>query len=201
MDTLIDDLTRKIRELEAQMDAHIAQRRAELRVGMERGRVVFEQEVLRRHRELKTALLSDVWNANLLVIVTAPVIYAMIVPMVLLDLFVTVYQMICFPVYGIPKVKRADYFVFDRHHLAYLNAIEKLNCAFCSYANCLIAYVREIAARTEQYWCPIKHARRVIGSHARYAAFDDYGDAEGYQKRTAELRDQLSKQKDDGATA
>jgi hypothetical protein len=201
MDTLIDDLTRKIRELEAQMDAHIAQRRADLRIGMERGRVVFEQEVLRRHRELKTALLSYIWNANLLVIVTAPVIYAMILPLVLLDLFVTVYQMICFPVYGIPKVRRADYFVFDRHHLAYLNAIEKLNCAFCSYANCLIAYVREIAARTEQYWCPIKHARRVIGSHARYAAFDDYGDAEGYQKRAAELRDQLSKEKDDGATA
>ncbi|MFZ5692101.1 MAG: hypothetical protein ACOY5F_12685 [Pseudomonadota bacterium] len=53
MDNLIDDLTWKMRELEAQMDAHIAQRRAELRVGMERGRVVFEEEVLRRHREQK----------------------------------------------------------------------------------------------------------------------------------------------------
>jgi hypothetical protein len=200
MDSLIDDLTRKIRDLEAQMDAHIAQRRADLRVGMERGRVVFEQEVLRRHRELKTALLSYIWNANLLVIVTAPVIYAMILPLVLLDLFVTIYQMICFPVYGIPKVKRADYFVFDRHHLAYLNAIEKLNCAFCSYANCLIAYVREIAARTEQYWCPIKHARRVIGLHPRYMKFDDYGDAEGFHKHAADLRDALSKEKDDGAT-
>lgn len=194
MDNLIDNLTRKMRELEAQMDAHIAQRRAELRVGMERGRVVFEEEVLRRHRELKTALLSYIWNANLLVIITAPVIYAMIVPLLLLDLFVSVYQMVCFPVYGIPKVRRADYFVFDRHHLAYLNALEKLNCAYCSYANCLIAYVREIAARTEQYWCPIKHARRVIGTHARYAAFDDYGDAEGYHKRLAELRQDLSKE-------
>jgi hypothetical protein len=195
MDTLVDDLTRKIRELEAQMDAHIARRRAELRIGMERGLIVFEEEVLRRHRELKTALLSYIWNANLLVIVTAPVIYAMIVPLVLLDLFVSVYQTICFPVYGIPKVRRADYFVFDRHHLAYLNALEKLNCAYCSYANGLIAYVREIAARTEQYWCPIKHARRVIGSHARYAKFDDYGDAEGYQNRAAELRDELASEK------
>jgi hypothetical protein len=194
MDNLIDDLTRKMRELEAQMDAHIAQRRAELRVGMERGRVVFEEEVLRRHRELKTALLSYIWNANLLVIVTAPVIYAMIVPLVLLDLFVSVYQAVCFPVYGIPRVRRADYFVFDRHHLAYLNALEKLNCAYCSYANCLIAYVREIAARTEQYWCPIKHARRVIGTHARYASFDDYGNAEGYQQRLIELRKDLSKE-------
>jgi hypothetical protein len=46
----------------------------------------------------------------------------------------------------------------------------------------LIGYVREIASRTEQYWCPIKHARRVIGTHSRYALFEDYGDAEGYRK-------------------
>ena len=98
-----------------------------------------------------------------------------------LDFFVSVFQAVCFPIYGIAKIRRADYFVFDRHHLAYLNALEKLNCAYCSYANGLIAYTREIAARTEQYWCPIKHARRVIGTHARYALFDDYGDAEGYQ--------------------
>ena len=192
--TLIAELAGKIRELEAEIDAELARRRAELRVGLEHGRIVFEREILRRHRELKTALSTYVWNANPLVILTAPVIYALIVPLVLLDLLVSVYQAVCFPVYGIPKVRRADYFVFDRHHLAYLNAIEKLNCAYCSYANCLIAYVREIAARTEQYWCPIKHARRVIGSHPRYAAFDDYGDAEGYQARAAQLRDALAKE-------
>jgi hypothetical protein len=193
MDDPIAQLTGKIAELQAEVDARIARRRAELRVGLEHGRVVFEAELLRRHRELKTALSSYVWNANPLVMITAPVIYAMIVPLVALDLFVSVYQAVCFPVYGIPKVKRADYFVFDRHHLAYLNALEKLNCAYCSYANCLIAYVREIAARTEQYWCPIKHARRVIGSHERYMKFDDYGDADGYQARAAQLRDALAK--------
>jgi hypothetical protein len=189
----IAELTRKISELQAEVDARIARRRAELRVGLEHGRVVFEAELLRRHRELKTALSTYLWNARPLVIVTAPVIYAMIVPFALLDLFVTVYQAVCFPVYGIPKVKRADYFAFDRGHLAYLNALEKLNCAYCSYANCLIAYVREIAARTEQYWCPIKHARRVTGSHERYMRFDDYGDAEGYQKRAEELRALLAR--------
>ena len=105
----------------------------------------------------------------------------MILPFVLLDLFVTVYQAICFPVYRIPKVRRGDYLIFDRSHLAYLNGLEKLNCAYCSYANGLIAYVREIAGRTEQHWCPIKHARRVIGAHPRYAAFEDYGDAYGYK--------------------
>jgi hypothetical protein len=194
MDNVITELTNKIRLLEAELDAEMAKRRAELRVGLERGRVAFEKELLRRHRELKTALTAYVWNARPLVILTAPFIYALIVPLLMLDLFVSTYQMICFPVYGIQKVKRADYFVFDRHHLAYLNALEKLNCAYCSYANCLIAYVREIAGRTEQYWCPIKHARRVVGAHPRYVMFDDYGDAENYQARLAELREKLARE-------
>ena len=73
-------------------------------------------------------------NAGITHIVTAPVIYSLIIPFVLLDLFVTVYQLICFPVYKIEKVKRSDYLIFDRYHLAYLNTIEKINCAYCSYA-------------------------------------------------------------------
>jgi hypothetical protein len=189
----VSALIEKMSALQAELDAAMAKRRAELRVGLEKGRVAFEAELLRRHAELKTALSTYIWNAPLLVILTAPFIYALIVPLVLLDIFVTVYQAICFPVYGIAKVKRAEYFVFDRHHLAYLNAIEKLNCAYCSYANCLLAYVREIAARTEQYWCPIKHARRMVGVHARYATFDDYGDAEGYQARLVRLREALAR--------
>ena len=139
--------------------------------------------MLRRHRELKTHLVRYVLSAHPLVLLTAPVVYALIVPLALLDLAVTIYQAVCFPVYGIPKVRRRDYLVFDRYALAYLNALEKLNCAYCSYANGLIAYVREIAGRTEQYWCPIKHARRAIGAHAEYANFEDFGDAEGYRRR------------------
>lgn len=186
-------LIESIGALESELDAELAKRRAELRVGLERGRAVFEEEVLRRHRELRVHLLAYCLGARPLVILTAPVIYAMIVPLVLLDFFVSLYQAVCFPVYGIAKVRRGDYLVFDRHHLAYLNALEKLNCAYCSYATGLIAYVREIAGRTEQYWCPIKHARRVIGTHARYPAFDDYGDAEGYGARLEELRRALAK--------
>ena len=193
MNPHIAALTEKIRELEQELDAELAKRRAELRIGLEHGRVAFEEELLRRHRALRRKLLPYVLGANPLVILTAPVIYAGIVPFLLLDLFVTVFQAVCFPIYGIAKVKRADYLVFDRHHLAYLNALEKLNCAYCSYANGLIAYVREIAARTEQYWCPIKHARRVVGTHARYALFDDYGEGEGYPERLEQRRKALAK--------
>lgn len=181
---LIDDIKR----LQAELDAELARRRADLAFGLERGRVVFEQEILRRHREMQVSLAKYVLHARPLVALSAPVIYALIVPLALLDLFVTLFQAICFPIYGIAKVKRADYLVFDRHHLAYLNALEKLNCAYCSYANGLIAYAREIAARTEEYWCPIKHARRAIGTHARYAGFEDYGDAEAFRRDLAAHR-------------
>ena len=117
-------------------------------------------------------------------------INAVIIPLVLLDLFVTIFQAACFPAYGIPKVKRSEYLVFDRSHLGYLNALQKRNCAYCSYANGLIAYVREIASRIEQYWCPIKHAKRLSGVHSRYAGFVEFGDAEGFAaKREQFARD------------
>jgi hypothetical protein len=99
-----------------------------------------------------------------------------------------VYQAVCFPIYGIPKVKRENYIVFDRQYLNYLNLIEKINCAYCSYFNGLIAYIQEIAARTEQYWCPIKHARRISKLHSRYQKFLSYGDAEAYRAQIEVVR-------------
>jgi hypothetical protein len=67
-------------------------------------------------------------------------------------------------------------------------------CAFCSYANGLIAYVREVAARTELYWCPIKHARTMVAPHHRYQFFFDYGDAAGYRRNLTTLRRTLHKE-------
>ncbi|MDB6046794.1 MAG: hypothetical protein JWM63_5345 [Gammaproteobacteria bacterium] len=84
--------------------------------------------------------------------------------------------------------------IFDRYQLVYLNLIERVNCLYCSYANGLVAYVREIAARTEQYWCPIKHARRVVAAHEHYPKFADYGDAESYHQELARLRRELQDQ-------
>lgn len=102
-------------------------------------------------------------------------------------------EFICFPLYGIPRVRRRDHLVFDRAHLAYLNIIEKINCAYCSYANGLASYVKEIVGRTEQYWCPIKHARRVLQAHPYYSGFADFGDAEAYRRELANLRRELAK--------
>lgn len=187
MSEKIDELMARIQGLELELEAELSRQSAELRYGFEHGRVVFEAEILRRHREMQTRLSRYILNAKPAIVLTAPVIYSLILPLALLDIFVSIYQAICFPAYGIEKVKRGDYLIFDRGHLAYLNALEKLNCAYCSYANGLIAYVREIAARTEAYWCPIKHARKTVGAHEKYLDFVAFGDAEAYRKRIAEL--------------
>jgi len=181
----VSSLLDRIRMLEAELEAELSRQRANLEYRLEQGRVAFEAAVLQRHRELRTQLRRYVLDANWRSIVTAPVIYAMIVPIALLDLGLTLYQWVCFPAYGIARVRRGDYLIFDRSHLAYLNLIEKINCAYCSYATGVIAYGREIAGRTEQYWCPIKHARRAIGTHAYYAGFAEFGDAAGFRALTA----------------
>ena len=189
MTTQLDTLMEKLRGVEAEIEVELAKRREELRFHFEKRRIVFEQEVARLHKELKTRLSRYIIEANPLTVLTAPVIYSLIVPIALLDLSVMAFQAICFPVYRIPKVRRRDYLVFDRHHLAYLNAIEKFNCAYCSYANGAIAFMREVASPTEVYWCPIKHARRVLGPHPHYQGFADFGDAEGYRAKIRQLEE------------
>ncbi len=192
MNPKISELLDRIREIEHQIEEETKRRRAELQADFEDQRVRFEREVLAQHRRFKTGLIQYMLSSNWLSVVTAPVIYAVLLPMLVLDLFVTVYQHICFTAYGIALVKRQDYFIYDRTHLAYLNVIEKINCAYCSYGNGLMAYSREIVARTEMYWCPIKHARKVLHAHPYYAGFVDYGDAKGYQHELDVLRQRLT---------
>jgi hypothetical protein len=145
------------------------------------------------HRRHRVRLLRYLLSGNLATMLTAPVIYSTIVPFALLDAWVAAYQAVCFRAWGISRVRRRDHFAIDRHRLAYLNGLEKVNCLFCSYANGVIGYVREVAARTEQYWCPIRHARRTRHPHDRYARFPEYGDAAGYRRGLTSLRAALKK--------
>lgn len=155
-------------------------------------RVEFERNVKTAHRRLKRGIFRWIVTDRPQNFLTAPVIYGMAVPLLVLDLCVSFYQAVCFPIYGIAKVKRADYIVIDRQYLGYLNFYERFHCTFCAYANGLIAYAGEITARTEQYFCPIKHAHKVLGTHARYARFLDYGDAADYHARLERFRTELA---------
>jgi hypothetical protein len=185
----LDLLTAKLRSVEAEIETELTKRREQLRFRIENKRMVFEEEVLRLQRAIKVRSSRYFIDANPWIVLTAPVIYSLLVPIVLVDLWVMAYQAICFPVYKIPKVRRRDYLIFDRHHLAYLNTIEKINCAYCSYCNGAIAFIREVASRTEVYWCPIKHARRILGPHPHYQGFADFGDAEAFRERLKAIKD------------
>jgi hypothetical protein len=159
-------------------------------------RVEFKHTIREMHTQLKTGIFKWLVTNRPQNLITGPIIYSMIVPLVLLDLCVSFYQATCFPIYGVAKVKRGNYIVLDRQHLDYLNFIEKFHCTYCAYGVGLVAYVGEIIARTEQYFCPIKHARKILGTHARYAHFLDYGDAQDYETRLEGFRTALATQKE-----
>lgn len=192
MNPRISELLERIRLLEEEIEQELKRRRAELHADFENRRIRFEREILEQQRRFKAGLLAYIFGAELRHVASAPFVYAVIFPLLLLDLSISLYQFICFPLYRIPYVKRRDHFVFDRAHLGYLNLLEKLNCAYCSYGNGLASYMREIIGRTEQYWCPIKHARRVLQAHPYYDGFADYGDAEGYRSELKALRAALA---------
>jgi hypothetical protein len=195
MNPKISELLDRIQKMELEIELEMKRKRAELQADFEETRVRFEHEVLEQQRRFKTGVIAYLLTANLMSVLTAPVIYALFFPIVLLDFSITVYQHICFRAYGLPRVKRSDYFVYDRAHLAYLNLIEKINCAYCSYGNGVMAYGREVVARTEQYWCPIKHARKIMAAHPYYTGFVDFGDAQSYKYELENLRTELAKLK------
>jgi len=188
MTPIEESLSARIKSLETELQTALEDKEKTFKYHWENGKARFKESVLSEHRGFKHRLPSYLLQGRFLAYVTAPIIYGGIVPFFLLDLFLMTYQGICFPVYGIPKVRRSDYFLYDRGRLKYLNLLERLNCAYCSYGNALFAFATEISARTEQHWCPIKHAQRIRASHSRYSHFIDYGDAQRYRDEVEIVR-------------
>ncbi len=190
--TTLDDILERMEALEKELTQELAKelerKEEKFLYTIREKRVRFSDEVKKRHRKLAATWSEYAYESGTMRMLTIPVIYFALLPAIFMDAVVSLYQLICFPVYGIPMVKRGPYIVMDRHQLQYLNLIEKLGCAYCSYFNGLIAFVREVAARTEQYWCPIRHARKLTAPHSRYRYFFSYGDAEGYRNGLAEVR-------------
>lgn len=191
MSNKITELFIKIRELQQELDNEMVRRREELSYSLHEKKVIFDKLVERQHLKYRAGLMNYFFSSRLLVVLISPIIYSMIIPLCLMDLFFTIYQRVCFPIYKIDIVKRADYLIFDRKQLSYLNLIEKFNCMYCSYGNGILSYAVEIAARTEQYWCPIKHARKINHAHGHYQHFVDFGDAEAYANNLDVLRRKL----------
>lgn len=188
----IKNLLDQMEAIEKELNETIHQQEIQFNYKFKGKKVEFESSIKEAHKKLKIGLIN--WfSTRPQNLITGPIIYSMIFPMLILDLCISFYQITCFPIYEIKLVKRSDYISFDRHHLHYLNWIEKFHCTYCAYGAGLLAYITEIVAKTEQYFCPIKHARKVMGSHARYLKFLGYGDAQNYQINLENYRKQLAK--------
>jgi hypothetical protein len=117
-------------------------------------------------------------------IIAAPLIYVLIIPIVFFDIFLELYHQICFRLYEMKLVSRSEYIKIDRHKLKYLNWFEKLNCVYCGYGNGLIQYACEIFARTEKYWCGIKHAKYSNFKEPKHhESFLEYDDEKAYKNK------------------
>lgn len=188
MNEKLESLLQQMQVLEKDILRELQKKEMEFFYEVRQGKVRFTKEARAQHRRLIKRFTRYIRDSRFMILLTTPVIWSCIIPIVLLDVFMVVYQAICFPIYGIPKVKRSDYIKLDRRHLAYLNWAEKFNCEYCGYANGVLACASEVAARTEQYWCPIKHALRMKSMHSRYRFFFDYGDAEHYRQQIEKVR-------------
>jgi len=195
MNDRIQQILNQITELEDDLRIALNEQQSTMFFQIKGKRIEFEQSIKETHKRLKTNFFRWLVTYRPQNLLTGPIIYSMIIPLLITDFFVTFFQLTCFPIYGIKKVRRRDYIVYDRQQLNYLNFIEKFHCTYCAYGNGMIAYVSEVIARTEQYFCPIKHARKILGTHSRYARFLEYGDAENYEEKLEEYRKALGKDK------
>jgi hypothetical protein len=130
------------------------------------------------------AYLLDSSFLNLLAV---PIIWFCIFPALFMNFVLSTYQFICFRVYGIQTVKRSDH-NSDGPPKHQLPEPDRINCVCCCYFNVLVSFVQKIAARTEQYWCPIKHARKVASIHSRYDKFIEFGNPKAYQEMLEKIR-------------
>lgn len=120
-----------------------------------------------------------IWHVLLI-----PFIWMVFIPLAILDIFISLYHLITFPIYDFKYLKRADYIIIDRHKLKYLSLFQKLNCVYCGYGNGLLKYSLTIASMTEKYWCGIRHQHRdTFVEPEHHKEFVDYNDEEAFKER------------------
>ena len=143
--------------------------------------------------QYKREIKRDMVMMLLRYLVSMPFIYGMFLPLVLLDVSAELYHRICFALYGIPFVQRSRFIFLNRGKLSYLPWWDKINCAYCGYGNGLLAYVSQIAAETERYWCGIKHPKKK-GAYQfpHHKEFLPYGDAGALEQFAAEVPHNVS---------
>jgi hypothetical protein len=130
-------------------------------------------------------------------LITGPIIYSVILPLLVLDAFVSLYQLLCFPIYKVKPFRRSEFIVFDRQELKYLDWISKFHCTYCAYAVGLIGFVSAVIGATEAYFCPIKHRSKQSHGPVRSYPFLAYEQSDDFDfdLRLNGMREAMMKQR------
>lgn len=116
-------------------------------------------------------------------IISTPFIWAPLPFVMMLDLILEIYHQVGFRLYGLELVKRADYIqIVDRQKLQYLNLMQKLGCMYCGYVNGFLRYAKEVAGKTEEYWCGIMHEKIHPAEHLQ-RGFVQYNSKEAWEAK------------------
>ncbi len=188
MSDKIKSLIQDIEDLKDRLKEEIDLNESHIAYDIRQGRILFDDDRLKKQKQKVVHFFNYLREAPLLHVLSAPIVYAMLLPAIILDVMLFIYQQVIFRIYKFKFIKRSDYIVFDRQYLGYLNIIEKINCMYCSYFNGLINYTAAIAAKSEFYFCPIKHAKKVAYTHRHYYDYMAYGDDENYQEKLEKLQ-------------
>ena len=183
MESKLRQLEKSLKELNLRLQKEYKKLEERYGFSIHKRGIKFLDNFRRKNKKFRIPVWKYAVPKDIRHILSLPFIYSMIIPSVILDLFITIYNHIALPLYHIPPVKRRDYIVYDRKFLDYLNLIQKVHCLYCSYVNGLFAYSVEIAARTERYWCPIKAASKPKTSHDWYDDFAEYGNPEEWVEK------------------
>lgn len=169
---LFDDIEKKKKELSLEYE------KIKKKYDFEeiKGRIRFSRISESLHKRYRKSAWKSIFLSPIKYFISMPFIYVLLFPVLILDVLLFIYQQTAFRLYGIPRVKRSDYIVYDRYILKYLNWLQKINCMYCSYMNGFLGYAVEISGRTEAYWCPVKHAKKNKAFHPWQKEFADYGD-------------------------
>jgi hypothetical protein len=127
----VDDLVARITQLERELETEVNRARDGWRYRIEAGRIRFERDVRLAHARVKQRIPRFLRESSPLNILTAPLIYSMVVPIAIVDLAFSIYQGLCFPIYGIARVRRGAFFrhrsspsrVSERHRKAELRLL------------------------------------------------------------------------------
>lgn len=114
MNDQISQILARMAELEDELRTAVHHQESKMCFQIKGKKIEFERSVKAAHRKLKKSFFRWLVTDRPQNLLTGPIIYAMLIPMLMFDACVTFYQWACFPIYRITKVRRSDYIVCDR---------------------------------------------------------------------------------------